>query len=367
MIGVRAHGWFQFAARLMRLFYSSKQLAHAPQQFMAAGRLVSPFEVPERAQRMADGLAAMGLQAEEPADYGLAPIEKVHADHYVRFLRNAHAEFQALGNAGPEVLPNVHPYISAGRDFACRERPRAEGVVAQAGWYAGDMACAIGPGTWGAVYASAQAAIDAANDVVNGADEAMALCRPPGHHAYQDRSSGFCFLNNAAIAAEVLRARFKRVAILDFDTHHGDGTQAIFYRRADVFYGSTHTDPRQYYPFYTGYADETGFGEGDKSNLNIPLPQGADDEAFLDANQKLIIAALAAEAEAIVISAGWDAHREDPLSKLDVTSDAYRRLGRIYGEVPLPTVIVQEGGYSLAAIEMVAPRFVMEFLDERKL
>ena len=194
----------------------------------------------------------------------------------------------------------------------------------------------------------------------------MALCRPPGHHAYQDRASGFCFLNNAAIAAEVLRRRFGRVAILDFDTHHGDGTQAIFYRRSDVFYGSVHTDPRRYYPYFAGYADETGFGEGDKFNFNLPLPQGAGDEAFIEANQRLIVAALASEAEAIVLSAGWDAHVEDPLSKLDVTADAFRRLGRIYGEVPLPTVIVQEGGYSLAAIEHVAPRFVSEFLDERK-
>lgn len=351
----------------MKLFFSEKQLEHAPEQFMMAGRIVAPFEVPERARRMADGLVNLGLRTEEPQDFGLMPIERIHADHYVRFLRTAYAEFQALPNAGPEVLPNVHPYVSARPDLSCRERPRADGVVAHAGWYAGDMACAIGQGTWPAVYASAQTAIAAASAVVNGAGEAMALCRPPGHHAYQDRSSGFCFLNNAAIAADVLRTRFKRVAILDFDTHHGDGTQAIFYRRSDVFFGSVHTDPRRYYPFYSGYADETGFGEGDKFNLNLPLPQGADDEAFIEASQTLIVAALAAEVEAIVLCAGWDAHREDPLSKLDVTSDAFRRLGRIFGEVPLPTVIVQEGGYSLAAIEELAPRFVTEFLDERKL
>lgn len=333
---------------------------------MIAGRLVAPFEVPERAQRMAEGLAGIGLQIEEPEDRGLAPIERVHADHYTSFLREAYAGFRSIADAGHEVLPNVHPYVSAGPDLACRERPRAEGVIARAGWYVGDMACAIGEGTWHAVYASAQAAIAASEAVVAGEEEAMALCRPPGHHAYHDRASGFCFLNNAAIAAEVLRTRFQRVAILDFDTHHGDGTQAIFYRRSDVFFGSTHTNPRRYYPYFSGYSDETGFGEGDKFNLNLPLSEGADDEAFIDANQKLIVAALACEAQALVLSVGWDAHMEDPLSKLEVTSDAFRRLGRIYGEVPLPTVIVQEGGYSLAAIESVAPRFVTEFLDERK-
>ena len=350
----------------MKLFFAKAQLAHAPQQFMAAGRIVAPFEVPERAERMARGLARLGLDLEEPDDFGLAPIERVHAAHYVNFLREAYVRFRKLANAGPEVWPNVHPYVSAGPDLSTRERPRPEHIAAQAGWYVGDMACAIGPGTWQAVYSGAQAAIAAAETVVKGADESMALCRPPGHHAYADRASGFCFLNNAAIAAEVLRSRFKRVAILDFDTHHGDGTQAIFYRRSDVFYGSTHTDPRNYYPYFAGYADETGFGEGDKFNLNVPLAPGADDEAFIDANQQLIVAALAVEVDAIVISAGWDAHADDPLSQLSVTSDAFRRLGRNYGEVPIPTVIIQEGGYSLTAIEDVAPRFVTEFLDERK-
>ena len=212
--------------------------------------------------------------------------------------------FSALPGCGSEVLPNVHAYGGAKPDLSERERPRPAHIIGEVGWYMGDMACALGSGTWNAVYRSAQSAIAAARDVLNGAEEAFALCRPPGHHAYQDRASGFCFLNNAAIAAEVLLEKYNRVGIIDFDTHHGDGTQAIFYRRSDVFYASTHTDPREYYPFYYGYSDEDGFGEGDKYNLNIPLAAGADDEAFIDANQKLIVAALAAEVEALVLSAG---------------------------------------------------------------
>ncbi len=350
----------------MRMFFANDQLKHAPQQFMAAGRIVAPFEVPERAERMAAGLVALGLEASEPEDAGLDPILSVHADHYVEFLRTAHERFQALPNAGPEVFPNVHPQVSATPDLSPRERPRPSHIVGQAGWYMGDMACALGAETWQAVYASAQSAIAAARTVLAGEDEALALCRPPGHHAYHDRASGFCFLNNAAIVAEELLQRFQRVGIIDFDTHHGDGTQAIFYRRSDVVYASTHTDPREYYPFYLGYPDETGFGEGDKFNFNIPLPQGTSDEDFIDANQQLIIATLASKVDALVLSVGWDAHQDDPLSRLNITTDAFRRLGRIYGEVPLPTVIVQEGGYSLAAIEKVAPIFIEEFLDERK-
>ncbi len=350
----------------MKLFFSKRQLSHAPQQFMAAGRIVAPFEVPERAERMAAGLARAGLELSEPEDFGLDPILTVHAEHYLDFLRTAYARYQELPNAGPEVLPNVHPHLSAHPGLGPRERPRPTGVVGQAGWYMGDLACALGEGTWDAVYFSAQSAIAAAREVTAGAEEAFALCRPPGHHAYQDRASGFCFLNNAAIAAECLRERFGRVGIIDFDTHHGDGTQAIFYQRSDIYYASTHTNPREYYPYYFGYEDEVGFGEGDKFNLNLPLAFEADDETFIDANQNLIIAVLAAEVDALVLSAGWDAHKDDPLSKLKVTSDAFRRLGRLYGEIPLPTVIVQEGGYSLAAIESVAPLFAAEFLDERK-
>lgn len=350
----------------MKLFFSDAQLGHAPQQFMAAGRIIAPFEIPERAQRMAAGLESLGLTLTEPDDHGTDPITAVHADHFIDFLASAHKRFAELPGAGPEVLPNVHPHVSATPDLSARERPRPTGIIGQAGWYLGDMACAIGPGTWPAVYASAQAAIAAADAILAGDNEAMALCRPPGHHAYQDRASGFCFLNNAAIAAERLRQRFERVAILDFDTHHGDGTQAIFYRRSDIFYGSTHTSTRAYYPYFFGYADEVGFGEGDGFNLNLPLPEGAGDAEFIAANQQLIVAALAAKVDALVISAGWDAHQDDPLSRLKVTTDAYRRIGHLYGEVPLPCVIVQEGGYSLAAIETVAPFFVSEFLNERK-
>ncbi|MGF1649303.1 MAG: histone deacetylase family protein [Hyphomicrobiaceae bacterium] len=350
----------------MKVFFSDAQLAHAPQQFMVAGRFVAPFEVPERARTLARRFQSMGLEVLTPKDHGRTPIEAIHPPHYLDFLESAYARFRELPGAGPEGFPNVHPHLSAMPALGARERPRPQSIVGQFGWYVGDMACAIGEGTWRAAYASAQAAIGAAEAVLAGEREALALCRPPGHHAYQDRASGFCFLNNAAIATEVLRRRFQRVAVLDFDTHHGDGTQAIFFQRPDVFVGSAHTDPSNYYPFFTGYREETGFGAGDKSNLNIPLPPGSDDETFYEANQKLIVAALAFGADALVISAGWDAHRDDPLSKLQVTTDAFRRLGRLYGELPFPTVIMQEGGYSIGAIETVAPLFVSEFLDERR-
>jgi acetoin utilization deacetylase AcuC-like enzyme len=345
----------------MKLFFTERQLAHRPQQYMVHGRIVEPFENPNRATTLIAALGKVGLECIEPVDHGRAPILKVHADHYVAFLEEAHARFMELPHHGPEALPNVHPYRGAGADLAPRGPARPTGIIGRTGWYMGDMSCAIMEGTFAAAYASAQTAIAGAQALLAGDNNAFALCRPPGHHAYVDRASGFCYFNNAAIAAEVLRGRYERVAIVDFDTHHGDGTQAIFYRRADVFYGSVHTDPSAYYPHFAGYADEMGAGEGEGANLNLPLAPGSDDEAFVHANERLAAAVCAHEAQALVVSAGWDAHSADPLSKLAVTTAAYPRIGEIWGGLKLPTLIVQEGGYSLAAIAEAAPAFVKAF------
>jgi acetoin utilization deacetylase AcuC-like enzyme len=345
----------------MLFFFDETQLDHRPTQYMVHGKIVAPFENPNRAETLIAALEKLGLERRCPADAGLGPIQAVHADHYVSFLAEAFALFQQLPNAGPEVLPNIHPYVAAGADYAPRGKPRVTGIIGRAGWYFGDLSCATTEGTYRSAYASAQSATAAAEAVLGGEPASFALGRPPGHHAYIDRASGFCYFNNAAIAAEILRKKYDRVAILDFDTHHGDGTQAIFYRRNDVFFGSTHTDPSAYYPHFAGYADERGAGAGEGFNLNLPLAQGCGDAEFLTAVRRIAEAASRFRAEALVVSAGWDGHRDDPLSKLAVTGDAYGRIGEILAALRLPTVIVQEGGYSLAAVAEAAPNFVQGF------
>lgn len=354
----------------MKVYFSRTQMDHRPTQYGVHGKLVSPLENPVRAETLIESLGRLGLAVEEPAEADRAAIETVHPAHYLDFLATAFERFQALPNAGPEVFPNVHPYFAADRPYApsplasgARPAPRTTGIIGQTGWYVGDLSCAMTQGTAAAAFASAASAIAAARSVLAGEARAFALCRPPGHHAYADRASGFCFLNNAAIVAELLRATFAKVAILDFDTHHGDGTQTIFYARPDVFFGSVHTDPSAYYPHFLGYGDETGVGAGEGANLNLPLAFGSGDDEFLAAVETLAERAMQFGAEALVISAGWDAHRDDPLSKLAVTSAAYPRVGEILGRLKLPTVVVQEGGYSLTAVSETAPAFVASFMD----
>lgn len=350
----------------MKVFYSTRQLEHRPQQIMLLGKLVPPVENPDRLAVLAARLTKAGLEERAPDDYGRDAIDAVHSADYVDFLASAYERWAANPKAGPEVLPNTHPYRGRGSLPAPSAKPRCSAVSAQAGWYIGDLNCAIGAGTWAAVYESAQAALSAAHAVIGGAPAAFALCRPPGHHAFADRASGFCFLNNAAIAANLVGRRAGRVAIVDFDTHHGDGTQAIFYGRKDVLFASVHTDPTVYYPYFSGYADERGEGEGLGANLNVPLAPGSGDDAFLEACQTLADAVRTHKTEALVVSAGWDAHRDDPLSLLDVSTDAFARIGELLADLRLPTLIVQEGGYSLEASENAAAAFIGAFCSRHK-
>ena len=248
----------------MRIFFCRDQLAHRPESFMMAGVFVPHLESPERCERVVAALGRASYNVEQPRrDFPLDRIARVHAPGYVEFLQTAWQRWSGLKNAGPAILPSSHPYCGAGDDLAPRRGPRASSLVGQAGHYIGDLSCAMGPDTWTSALAAAHTALAAAECVLAGEHAAYALCRPPGHHAAVDRASGFCFLNNAAIAAEFMLQHFRRVAILDVDTHHGDGTQSIFYRRAEVQFVSIHVDPTDYYPFFSGYADEYGAGEGE--------------------------------------------------------------------------------------------------------
>ncbi|MDT7838331.1 histone deacetylase family protein [Aquabacterium sp. OR-4] len=343
----------------MRAFFCPDQLLHEPQQFMRLGRIHRPADVPARAEALRDTLQALGLPpevpAEPPAASARAVLEAVHAPAYLDYLQHAHMRWQALAvpglSPGPEVLPNLSPYPHpAGHALATgpggvRPPCPSQALVAQTGWFISDLSCPIGPHTWRAVLRAAHTAAAAAAAVVAGAPLAYALCRPSGHHAHRDRAGGFCYVNNSAVAAQQLVQAFGRVAVLDVDAHHGDGTQQIFYDRGDVFTVSTHADPASYYPFYTGHAHERGAGAGEGCNLNLPLAHGSGLPEFAAALDQAALAIERFAPRALVLAMGFDSHRDDPISVLRFDHPAYRLAGERVRRLGLPTVVVQEGGY----------------------
>ncbi|RUY38896.1 histone deacetylase family protein, partial [Mesorhizobium sp. M7A.F.Ca.CA.002.07.1.1] len=232
----------------MKAFYAEEQKRHDPRAFLSSGAAQPNPEKPERIERLLVGALSAGCTIERPRDHGLGPAAAVHTPEYLDFLEHIYARWQRIEGASAEVIPNIHPIARNGSYPAS--------AVGQAGYHMADTACPISGETWQSALWSAWSAVDAAEAVISGAPAAYALCRPPGHHAFADVAGGFCFINNSAVAAQVLRKRAARVAILDVDLHHGNGTQGIFYARPDVLTVSLHADPVRFYPFFWGHADE---------------------------------------------------------------------------------------------------------------
>jgi acetoin utilization deacetylase AcuC-like enzyme len=331
------------------VFYDDRQAGHDPAFFLVRGRQQAS---PERAARADVLLAACddaGLVRRTPPPGGAIPRLRVHDPAYLDFLETGWASWQAVGG-GAEVVANVHP---ARGHASC---PR--GIVGRAGWHMADTACPLGRHTWEAACAAGDTALAAARAVADGAPVAYALARPPGHHAFKDMAGGFCFLNNTAIAAEELRARGRRPAILDIDVHHGNGTQAIFYERADVLHVSIHADPAVFYPWFWGYAHERGAGAGEGWTVNLPLPLGTDDAAFLAALEDALAAVARAAPDVLVVALGLDTHVDDPLAAFAVTTDGFARIGERIARSALPLVLIQEGGYPSPALGRNFGRFL---------
>lgn len=333
----------------MRAFCDARQLAHAPQAEFHNGALVPHAEVPARAENI---LAAIGA-AEPPRDHGLAPIAAVHGAGYLAFLQSAWADWRAAGRGG-EALPYAFP-VTGRRDLPL------ERIEARLGRYAYDLSTPIGPHAWDASYWGAQAALSALDTVLAGERTAFALCRPPGHHAGADYLGGYCYLNNAALAAQAALAAGRRPAILDVDYHHGNGTQDIFLHRGDVPTVSIHADPATDYPYYWGHADERGIGEGKGANLNLPLPGGTAWPAY-DAALGTALDLLAAHApDLLVLSFGADTYEGDPISGFRIRTDDYARMAARIAQLGLPTVIVMEGGYAVDALGANVASFLSGF------
>lgn len=321
----------------MKAFFDLRQRAHEPKHFMANGTLLPNPEVPARTEILHKGAEAAGCSFNDVEDYGLGPIAAVHTAEYLTFLQTIYQRWQRIDGAGTEVIPNVHP--------ANRTDGYPLSAVGQAGYHQADTACPISAQTWHSAYWSAQTALSAAQTIAQGESLSYALCRPPGHHAFNDLAGGFCFLNNAAIAAERLCAQGFRPAILDVDVHHGNGTQDIFYHRGDVLTVSIHADPARFYPFFWGHSQERGDSAGRGANLNLPLPRGTEDTGFIKALTMALDRIDAFGTDVIVVALGLDTHEDDPFQGLAVTTKGFQTIASTIAARNKPVLLVQEGGY----------------------
>lgn len=317
--------------------FDDAQRAHDPQFFLSSGARKPCPEQPARVDALLGAVRRIGDAVVQAPDAGLAPILAVHPARYLTFLQGIYARWMRIDGASAEVIPNMHP--------ANRSDGYPLSAVGQAGYHMTDTACPISAQTWGAAYASAQTAVHAADLVLGGERAVYALCRPPGHHAFAELAGGFCYLNNSGIAAQRLTDAGRRVAILDVDLHHGNGTQGMFYARGDVLTVSLHAHPERFYPFFWGYADEFGEGAGAGANLNLPLARGTGDAGFLAALAQGIEKLQAWGADTLVLALGLDAFEGDPFAGFAVTTPGFAAIGRAVAATGLPVVIVQEGGY----------------------
>ncbi len=329
----------------MLTIFSEKHTLRDAKTELYGGELVPPFECPVRAEYILEQLKSEKLgEIIAPDEFGLDPITRIHDSDFLMFLENCWSAWQAEGFKG-EAIPTVWP----ARGMQQQRIPNH--IEGKMGYYALAGETSISDGTWQAARASANVALTAQAVIKNGANEAFALCRPPGHHAAGDMYGGYCFINNAAIAAQAfIDQGASRVAILDVDFHHGNGTQSIFYNRADVMFCSLHGDPKDAFPHFLGYADETGNGEGEGFNYNYPLGPGANFQAWSTALDDACKKIKTYGPDALLISLGVDTFERDPISFFKLISDDFTRYGATIGALKLPTLFIMEGGYAVEEI-----------------
>ena len=318
----------------MRSFWDERQRAHAPAAEFFNGKL---HPAAEHGGRVDAILAAIG-PTKAPDDHGLEPLLAVHDKGYLALLQNAHAEWLAAGREG-DAFPYTFPVVG-------RRPLDLSRIDARLGQHSFDTSTPIGPNTWEACYWSAQSALSALNCVLGDERSAFAFTRPPGHHAGRDYLGGYSYLNHAAICAEAaLRAGPRRIAILDVDYHHGNGTQDIFAGRRDVFFASIHADPSTDYPFFWGHREES---EG--NILNLPLPRGSDWSRYAPALRQASDWLAESKPDLLIVSYGADTHENDPISYFKLRTSDYSPMARQIASMGLPTLIVMEGGYAVEAL-----------------
>jgi len=320
----------------MRAFFDPRQLGHAPALELHNGGFMAYAETASRVNSILEVIGPV----ERPVDRGETPILQVHPVEYVEFLKSAHRDWRSAGRDG-DAFPYAFPITR-------RRSLPLDRIDARLGRFAMDACSPIASGTWEAAYWNVQTALSALDALFEGERATFALCRPPGHHAGADYVGGYCYLNNAAIAAEAAIARgHSRVAILDIDYHHGNGTQDIFWARGDVLFVSIHADPATDYPFFWGQSDEVGDGDGEGATLNLPLPRGTTVREFAPALDLGLDRIAAFAPDLLICSYGADTYAGDPISHFSIETPDYAVIARRIASLALPTLIVMEGGYAV--------------------
>ena len=333
----------------MRCFWDERQRAHKPSGEFFNGAFHAAAEHRGRVDAI---LGSIG-KVEPPSDRGMGPLRRVHSAAYLDFLESAHAQWRGAGREG-DAFPYTFPIV--------RRRPLAfNRIDGDLGLYGFDTSTPIAEGTWESAYWSAQTALAGVRPAIDDG-LAFALCRPPGHHAGADYFGGYCYLNNAATAAQAaLDGGLPRVAILDVDYHHGNGTQDIFYGRGDVAFASIHADPTTDYPFFWGRADETGEGEGAGANLNLPMPRKTSWRQYEQALQKALEWLASFSPELLIVSFGADTWGGDPISHFQLETADYRSVSKRIASTGLPTLVLMEGGYAVEALGANVAEFLSGF------
>jgi acetoin utilization deacetylase AcuC-like enzyme len=339
----------------VQVVYSRAHLAHDVSFETYLGQPVPANEVAERAEIIRLSLEEDGgFTIAAPTEHGEAPITTIHDPGLVRFLESAWSAAKEENLDLPYLVADTYPtfrmFEGMSPEFVA-DQSGPQAVAGGLGWWGLDTSNPIVEGTYGAARAAVDVALTTAELVLGGASAAYGLCRPPGHHAARSMAGGYCFFNNAAIAAEaIVRATGERVAILDVDYHHGNGTQQIFWRRPDVFYASIHADPARQYPFFLGYGHERGEGEGRGENLNLPQPAGLTDDGYLAALDRALEMIVDRPGSIVVVSLGFDTYGRDPIGDFALTTPVYHEVGRRVAATGRRLVILQEGGYYRPAL-----------------
>jgi acetoin utilization deacetylase AcuC-like enzyme len=330
----------------VKVVYTLRHRLHHPEREFESSQFQEPYEHPGRAEAIRAALAAEDrFEFVAPDEFGIGPIEAVHDPGLVAFLATAWIEYQRDKGSTHDVVPDVFavPALREGMGPARPPKP----IAMQLGWWCFETTTPLTETTYEAARSSVDVALTAATIAASGDGIAYGLCRPPGHHAARSTYGGYCFFNNAAVVAHhLVTTTGTKIAVLDLDYHHGNGTQQIFYDRDDVLFVSLHGDPERAYPYLTGFADETGTGAGRGSNLNMPLPAGTDDDHYVPHVEEACDRIAGFRPSFVVVSLGVDTFHRDPISDLALTADGFERCGRVVAELGLPTVVLQEGGYA---------------------